>query len=162
MKHFVVVLSIIVFVSFVFLHPSIIEDASFNDFEYLQKMRRTHDTVNTDDKSKGWQDNGIFNPWYQPGTGSENDKALNNLNTVPSVSVSTSETETKNDSTPTPSSTPNEPTKNDDDNQKHQDDKTKNLLFLLLIIFVILCVIAIVYSLNNTNNFRRNYNGSKP
>lgn len=157
MKHFVVVLSIIVFVSFVFLHPSIIEDASFNDFEYLQKMRRTHDTVNTDDKSKGWQDNGIFNPWYQPGTGSENDKALNTVK--PSVSVSISETNT--DSTPTPSSSPsstptNEPTKND-------NDKTKNLLFLLLIIFVILCVIAILYlySLNNTNNFRRNYNGSK-
>lgn len=62
MKHFLIVLSIILLASLPFLFPSIenAQDGSFNDYEYLQKLRRTRSDVNTDDKTKGWQEDGTF------------------------------------------------------------------------------------------------------
>jgi len=85
MKHLVIVLSIILFVSLTFLHPSIIEDASFNDYDYLQKLRRSHENVTIDNKDKGWQEDGTFKSWYQKGNGSENDKYLNNITPTPTT-----------------------------------------------------------------------------
>jgi hypothetical protein len=132
MKHFLIVISVIVFVSLSFLHPSIIEDASFNDYEYLQKLRRTHSDVNTDDKSKGWQDNGIFNSWYQPGNGSEKDKALNVTSNTITPDSKTPQIQTK--------TTPTTETK---DNSETKSESTNILPYLLLLLFMV--VIVVIY-----------------
>lgn len=146
MKHFLIVISIIVLVSLPFLYPSIenAEDGSFNDYEYLQKFRRTHSDVNTDNKSKGWQDNGIFNSWHQPGNDSENDKALNNLtdNKASSTSDSnTPQTQSKTTSTPTPIT------------ETKDKSETTNILPYLLLVLLLMVVIVIIYIKYNYNLF---------
>jgi hypothetical protein len=141
MKHLVIVLSIILFVSLTFLHPSIIEDASFNDYDYLQKLRRSHDNVTTDDKYKGWQEDGTFKSWYQKGNGSEDDKALNNIKSpsnVPSNTMSTNVPLKTNTSVKT-----NTPTSNSDE-IKETSSKT-NLIPYLLLILLIMIVIIVIY-----------------
>ena len=156
MKHIVLVLGIILFVSLSFLHPSIENavDASFNDYEYLQKLRRTRSDVNTDDKSKGWQDNGTFNSWYQKGNGSENDKALNNI--TPSVPVPSNSPSTAIPSTAIPSTakitspsvtTSTIPTNTSNDT-KSNDTKSNDTIFNLipyLLLFLLLIVILVIY-----------------
>ena len=58
-------LSIILFVSLIFLNPSTIEDASFNDYNYLRNLRRSDNTIDNDYREKKLHENTIFN------TGSE-------------------------------------------------------------------------------------------
>ena len=150
MKHFLIVTSIILFVSLPFLFPSIenAQDGSFNDYEYLQKLRRSHTVVNNDDKSKGWQDNGIFNSWYQPGNGSENDKALNNLKSTTPTPTSNVPTHANTPISPTQKTVKNEGT--DSSKSKVQTrvetkGETKNLLPYLLFVLLIVLVILILY-----------------
>jgi hypothetical protein len=151
MKHIVLVLGIIIFVSLSFLHPSIENavDASFNDYEYLQKLRRTRTDVNTDDKSKGWQDNGTFNSWYQKGNGSENDKALNNI--TPSVPVPSNSPSTAIPSTAKitgPSVTTSTIPTNTSNDTKSNDTKSNDTSFNLipyLLLFLLLIVILVIY-----------------
>ena len=151
MKHIVLVLGIILFVSLSFLHPSIENavDASFNDYEYLQKLRRTRADVNTDDKSKGWQDNGTFNSWYQKGNGSENDKALNNI--TPSVPVPSNSPSTAIPSTAKitgPSVTTSTIPTNTLNDTKSNDTKSNDTIFNLipyLLLFLLLIVILVIY-----------------
>jgi hypothetical protein len=40
-KHFIIVASIILFVLLTFFTPTLIEDASFNDYQYVHDFRRT-------------------------------------------------------------------------------------------------------------------------
>ena len=139
MKHFLIVISVIVFVSLSFLHPCIenATDGSFNDYEYLQKLRRTRSDVNTDDKSKGWQDNRIFNSWYQPGNGSEKDKALNVTSTVTPDS-NTPQTKT--------TSTPSQPTTETSSEAKSEaKTESTNILPYLLLLLLLMVVIVIIY-----------------
>ncbi len=143
MKHFLIVISVIVFVSLSFLHPSIIEDASFNDHEYLQKLRRTRSDVTVDDKSKGWQEDGTFKSWYQPGNGSENDKALNNLSTNKVTSTTDSKTpQIQPKTTPTPSK-PITETK--PETKSETKDGSRNILPYLLLVLLLMVVIIIIY-----------------
>jgi len=140
MKHFLIVISVIVFVSLSFLHPCIenATDGSFNDYEYLQKLRRTRSDVNTDDKSKGWQDNGIFNSWYQPGNGSEKDKALNVTSTTVTPDSKTPQTNT--------TSTPSQPTTETSYEAKSEaKTESTNILPYLLLLLLLMVVIVIIY-----------------
>jgi hypothetical protein len=134
MKHFLIVISVIVFVSLSFLHPCIenATDGSFNDYEYLQKLRRTRSDVNTDDKSKGWQDNGIFNSWYQPGNGSEKDKALNVTSTV------TPDSKTPQTNT---TSTPSQPTTETKAKSEAKTESTNILPYLLLLLLLMIFIL---------------------
>ena len=61
MKHFILVLTIILFVSLTFLHPSLIEDASFNDYTYLRNLRRSDNTIDNEYSQKKLHENTIFN-----------------------------------------------------------------------------------------------------
>jgi hypothetical protein len=141
MKHFLIVTSIILLVSLPFFYSSIenAQDGSFNDYEYLQKMRRTHNNVNNDDKNKGWQDNGIFKPWFQQGTGSENDKALNDVitisNLVPKSNVSTN----------TQTSGQEQYIKKESQSKDESKDENKTNLLPYLLLGIILLVILIIY-----------------
>lgn len=136
MKQFLIITSIIILVSLPFLFPSIenAQDGSFNDYEYLQKLRRTHTDVNNDDKTKGWQDNGIFNSWYQPGNGSENDKALNNLK-PPSTSPS---------NVPVSSNISSNVPSNTSSNVQTNESKT-NIIPYLLLVLLLMIVILVIY-----------------
>lgn len=155
MKHVVIVLGIILFVSLSFLDPFIESaiDMSFNDYAYLQKIRRTHSDVNTDDKSKGWQENGTFNSWYQKGNGSEDDKALNNIksttpssvpvpsNTIPSNTIP-SNTVPSTSVVPTKTNTP---AKSSSDETTKETESGLNIIPYLLLILLIMIVILVVY-----------------
>ena len=95
MTHFIKVSIVIVLVTIVFFNSSVIEnivDPSYNEYDYLRKIRRTHNVIETDTENKGWQDDGTFKSWYQKGNGSENDKHLNNI--TPNTSIATTKTTT--------------------------------------------------------------------
>lgn len=64
MKHFIIVLSIVLFVLLTFLHPSIIEDASFNDYNYLRNLRRSDNTIENDYTTHILQENKAFNAMH--------------------------------------------------------------------------------------------------
>ena len=146
MKQFLIVISIIVLVSLPFLYPSIIEDASFNDHEYLQKLRRTRSDINTDNKDKGWQEDGTFKSWYQKGNGSENDKALNNLTSNKATSTPDSKTpqiQSKTISQPTSESKSTPITKSESKPEAKTD--TTNILPYLLLVLLLIVVIVVIY-----------------
>lgn len=150
MKHFVIVLSIILFVSLTFLHPSIIEDASFNDYAYLQQLRRTHNTKNDDNKDKGWQDNGTFNTWYQKGNGAEKDKYLNDLKspntTSPNKTQVATHSKTVTSQGTVPISTPHTVTPKDSSTGETSKSETNVNLLPFLLLLLILLVVIIVYT----------------
>lgn len=142
MKQFLIVTSIILLVSLPFLYPSIenVQDGSFNDYEYLQKLRRTRSDINSDDKDKGWQEDGTFKSWYQKGNGSEDDKALNNIKTPSNVPVP-SNTVPSTSMIPTKTNTP----------AKSSDETTKeskpglNIVPYLLSVLLLLIIIIVIY-----------------
>ncbi len=145
MKHILIVLSIILIVSLPFLYPSVenVIDGSFNDYEYLQKLRRTRSDINTDNKDKGWQENGTFNSWYQKGNGSENDKALNNLTSkvtsAPDSKITPSQGQSK-------TSTPTTETKSETKSESKIEPKSTNILpYLLILLLMIIVIIYIKY-----------------
>jgi hypothetical protein len=149
MKHIIVVLSIILSVLFLFFYPSIenATDGSFNDYEYLQKLRRTRTDVNTDDKSKGWQEDGTFNPWYQKGNGSEDDKALNNIKTsvpVPSNVVPSNAVPSTTSSNAVPSTTPSK--SSSDETNKTTNTNLIPYLLLALLLMIIILIVYIKYN----------------
>ena len=62
MKHFIIVLSIILFVLLTFFSPTLIEDASFNDYQYVHDFRRTSHARDDDHPGDGWQKDGTYVP----------------------------------------------------------------------------------------------------
>ena len=61
MKHFILVLSVILFILLIFLYPSTIEDASFNDYTYLRNIRRSDNTIDNEYTKKKLYENTYFN-----------------------------------------------------------------------------------------------------
>jgi cobalamin biosynthesis Mg chelatase CobN len=140
MKHFILVLTIILFVLLTFLYPSIIEDASFNDYTYLRNLRRSDNSIDNEYTKKKLHENTIFNTASgSTGTSSTGSSAGSSAaasvgfapilyNTTPTVKKDQtvySETETKSES-------------------------STNLLpyLLLLLILVIVIIVYIKYKTN--------------
>jgi|UniRef100_A0A6C0D1M6 hypothetical protein len=128
MKHFILVLSVILFVSLTFLHPSIIEDASFNDYTYLRNLRRSDNTIDNDYTKKKLYENTFFTDQGNSTKTSET-PTQNYSNITPIKSVQTTDTVTSNDSTPS--------------NTNSSNTNVNLLPFLLLLL--ILLVVIIVY-----------------
>jgi hypothetical protein len=147
MNHFIIVLSIILSVSLIFFYPSIenAQDGSFNDYEYLQKLRRTRSDVNTDDKTKGWQEDGTFKSWYQPGNGSENDKALNNIKIPSSNDQIPSNTVSSTSSVPSNASTVPNTSKSSSDETTKETKPSLNIVPYLLLVLLLMIIILVVY-----------------
>ena len=151
MKHIVVVLGIILSVSLVFFYPLIenATDGSFNDYEYLQKLRRTRTDVNTDTKDKGWQEDGTFKSWYQKGNGSEDDKALNNITTPTPPSVPVPSNTVPSNTVPSntvPSNTPSTPSKSSSDETTKTNTNLIPYLLLALLLMIIILIVYIKYN----------------
>ena len=81
MKHFVIILSIILFVSLTFLNPSIIEDASFNDYNYLRNLRRSNNTIDNEYTQKKLYDTTFTDQGKIPNsTGTDTVTPIHNTN----------------------------------------------------------------------------------
>ena len=155
MTHFIKVSIVIVLVTIVFFNSSVIEnivDPSYNEYDYLRKIRRTHNVIETDTENKGWQDDGTFKSWYQKGNGSENDKHLNNI--TPNTSIATTKTTTIDSKVEYPHITNirlNQPTNHIDNSNtinKATDTDGSNTInvlpYALLLLIIIISVIIYV------------------
>jgi hypothetical protein len=87
MKHYIIVLSIILFVSLTFFYPSIIEDASFNDYNYLRDIRRSNNTIDNDYTKQKLYENTTFNTQGSgiTGTSSGNSSSSSSVGISPIV-----------------------------------------------------------------------------
>jgi len=143
MKHFLIVLSIILLASLPFLFPSIenAQDGSFNDYEYLQKLRRTRSDINSDDKDKGWQEDGTFKSWYQKGNGSEDDKALNNIKTPSNVPVPSNTVPSTISVVPIKTNT----SKSSSDETTNETKPGANIVPYLLLVLLLMIIILVFY-----------------
>jgi hypothetical protein len=149
MKQFLIVTSIIILISFPFLYPSIenAQDESFNDYEYLQKLRRTRSDINTDDKDKGWQEDETFKSWYQKGNGSEDDKALNNIKTSSSDILVPSNTVPSTISV-VPTNTPSKSSSSSDEITKETKPGLNIVPYLLLVLLLMIIILAVYIKYN--------------
>jgi hypothetical protein len=149
MTHFIKVSIVIVLVTIVFFNSSIIEnivDPSYNEYDYLRKIRRTHNVVETDTEDKGWQDDGTFKSWYQKGNGSENDKHLNNITPTPLVSTSIDSKESPHITVNRLNQQPSIHVTNNDSNKVINSNTTNaNILPYALLLLLIIIISVIVY-----------------
>jgi len=140
MTHFIKVSIVIVLVTIVFFNSSIIEnivDPSYNEYDYLRKIRRTHNVVESDNEDKGWQDDGTFKSWYQKGNGSENDKYLNNITPNQPTSI---------DAKVDTSKSPHVTSSNSGSNKLSEPvSNTTNILPYMLLLLLFLVVGIILY-----------------
>ena len=141
MKHFILVLSIILFVSLTFLHPSIIEDASFNDYNYLRNLRRSDNTIENDYTKQKLHENTTFNT----GSGSAGNSSGSTGNSAGFAPILYSNTP------PTVKQTDQKI-----DSNETTTKSSTNLLpyLLLLLIVVVVIIIYIKYKMDSfiTNN----------
>lgn len=154
MTHFIKVSIVIVLVTIVFFNSSVIEnivDPSYNEYDYLRKIRRTHNVVENDNEDKGWQDDGTFKSWYQKGNGSENDKHLNNITpSIPLVSTnSTMKVDSKIESPYITNIRLNQPTNHIDNsntiNKATDSSNTINILPYAILFLLIIIISIIIY-----------------
>jgi hypothetical protein len=149
MTHFIKVSIVIVLVTIVFFNSSVIEnivDPSYNEYDYLRKIRRTHNVVESDTEDKGWQDDGTFKSWYQKGNGSENDKHLNNITPTPLVSTSIDSKESPHITNIRLNQPINHVDSNVTQNQYEPDSSnTTNILPYALLLLLIIIISIIVY-----------------
>jgi hypothetical protein len=149
MTHFIKVSIVIVLVTIVFFNSSVIEnivDPSYNEYDYLRKIRRTHNVVENDTEDKGWQDDGTFKSWYQKGNGSENDKYLNNITPNTSIATTTS-IDSKVESPHITVNRLNQPSNHvtNNDSNKVINSNTTNVLPYALLFLLIIIISIIVY-----------------
>jgi hypothetical protein len=131
MKHFVIVLSIILFVSLTFLNPSIIEDASFNDYTYLRNLRRSNNTIDNEYTQKKLYDT-TFTDQGSSTTSSETSTPFSNtVKTQTPTGVSTA----------MPTGVPT----NDSKSSETSSNQTNVNLLPYLLLLLILLVVIIVY-----------------
>jgi hypothetical protein len=148
MTHFIKVSIVIVLVTIVFFNSSIIEnivDPSYNEYDYLRKIRRTHNVVETDTEDKGWQDDGTFKSWYQKGNGSENDKHLNNITPTPLVSTSIDSKESPHITVNRLNQPSIHVTNNDSNKVINSNTTNANILPYALLLLLIIIISVIVY-----------------
>ena len=135
MKHFVIVLSIILFVSLTFLNPSIIEDASFNDYTYLRNLRRSNNTIDNEYTQKKLYDT-TFTGQGSSTTSSETSTPFSNtVKTQTSTGVSTA----------MPTGVPTGVPTNDSKSSETSSNQTNVNLLPYLLLLLILLVVIIVY-----------------
>ena len=148
MTHFIKVSIVIVLVTIVFFNSSIIEnivDPSYNEYDYLRKIRRTHNVVKTDTEDKGWQDDGTFKSWYQKGNGSENDKHLNNITPTPLVSTSIDSKESPHITVNRLNQPSIHVTNNDSNKVINSNTTNANILPYALLLLLIIIISVIIY-----------------
>ena len=109
-------LSVILFILLIFLYPSTIEDASFNDYTYLRNIRRSDNTIDNEYTKKKLYENTYFN---NPGTVTST-SGNSSVGFAPILYSNTSPTDQKIDS-------------------------TSNLNFLPYLFLLLILVIIIVY-----------------
>jgi hypothetical protein len=148
MTHFIKVSIVIVLVTIVFFNSSVIEnivDPSYNEYDYLRKIRRTHNVVENDNEDKGWQDDGTFKSWYQKGNGSENDKYLNNI--TPTIPVVSTSIDSKVESPHITVNRLNQPSIHviNNDSNKVINSNTINILPYALLLLLVIIISIIVY-----------------
>jgi len=147
MKHVVIVISIICFVSLIFFLPFkenlAVHDGSLNDYQYVHDFRRTSHARDDDHPGDGWQKDGTYVPIHmikevRP-DGSERiiDEDLyygNHLNAAnSSTSVPTKANKSNTDSSETDSN----------------NDTDTNILPYLLIILALLVIVILVVKYNS-------------
>jgi cobalamin biosynthesis Mg chelatase CobN len=144
MKHFILVLTIILFVLLTFLHPSIIEDASFNDYTYLRNLRRSNNSIDNEYTKKKLHENTIFNT-ASGSTASGSMGTSSTGSSAGSTAASVGFAPILYNTTPT--------VKKDQTVHSETESKSKsstNLLpyLLLLLILVIVIIVYIKYKMN--------------
>ena len=148
MTHFIKVSIVIILVTIVFFNSSIIEnivDPSYNEYDYLRKIRRTHNIVETDTEDKGWQDDGTFKSWYQKGNGSENDKHLNNITPTPLVSTAIDSKESPHITVNRLNQPSINVTNNDSNKVINSNTTNTNILPYTLLLLLVIIISIIVY-----------------
>jgi hypothetical protein len=134
MKHFVIVLSIILFVSLTFLNPSIIEDASFNDYTYLRNLRRSNNTIDNEYTQKKLYDT-TFTDQGSSTKSSETSTPFSN----------TVKTQTATD---VPTGVPTNDSKSSETSANQTNVNLLPYLLLLLILLVVI-IVYIKYKMEN-------------
>jgi hypothetical protein len=135
MKHYIIVLSIILFVSLTFFYPSIIEDASFNDYNYLRDLRRSNNTIDNDYTKQKLYENTTFNTPGTTGTSSGNSSSSSSVGISPIVY-----------SNITPTVKQPEQKKDNSTESKSSTNLLPYLLLLLLLMVVI--IVYVKYKMN--------------
>ena len=145
MKHVILVLSIILFVSLPFLHPSVIEDASFNDYNYLRNLRRSDNRIDNEYTQKKLYDTTFTDQGKisnSTGTGSVS-PIYNTITPVKTNIQTINSTGSTGLNDPSPNQT--------NSNQTNQTNQTNiNLLsyLLLLLIIVVIIILYMKYKMN--------------
>ena len=152
MKHVIIVLSVICFVSLIFFMPFkenlAVHDGSLNDYQYLHDFRRTSHARDDDHPGDGWQKDGTYVPIHmikeiRP-DGSERiiDEDLyygnhSNRDILTTPNISNKSTTKSNDD-----KSNNDTNENNKTNDSSQSDK--NILPYLLIILALLVIVILV------------------
>lgn len=140
MKHFILVLSIIFFVSLPFLHPSIIEDASFNDYNYLRNLRRSDNRIDNEYSQKKLYDTTFTDQGKIPSSTGSISPIYNTITPVKTNIQTTNSTGSTGLNDPSPNQT--------NSNQTNQTNINLLPYLLLLLIIVVIIILYMKYKIN--------------